>query len=75
VAFVYGQWRVTYLSAIGADGDTEVRSGLLVGPLVPDLTDPTIWVAVVPDGDHRHTMIRRDAITSIAPPLRQSHRV
>jgi hypothetical protein len=68
VAFVQGRWWVTYLCD-APDRHTEVRSGLLVGPLVPDLSSSTIWVAVVPDGNKPHIMIRRDSITSIATPL------
>ena len=74
VAFVYGHWRVTYLCTAESGRDTVVRSGLLVGPLVLDLAGPIIWVAVVPDGDRSHIIIRRDSIASIAPPLRQSRR-
>lgn len=68
VAFVQGHWRVTYLCD-KSDRPTEVRSGLLVGPLVPDLSSSTIWVAVMPDGNKPHTLIRRDSITSIATPF------
>ena len=75
VAFVYGHWRVTYRCAAESGRDTVVRSGLLVGPLVLDLASPILWVAVVPDGDRPRIMIRRDSITSIAPPLRQCRRV
>jgi hypothetical protein len=67
VAFVHGHWRVTYVCD-ESDRHTEVRSGLLVGPLVPDRSSSTIWVAVVPDGNKPHTMIRRNSITSIAIP-------
>ena len=67
VAIVYGQWRVTYLSG------GEVRSGLLVGPLVPDRSGAAAWVAVVPDGSSQRTMIRRELITGIAPPPRARH--
>ena len=67
VAYVCGQWRVTYLCAGESGRETGVRCGLLVGPLVPDLTT-ALWVAVVPDGSVLRTMIRRDSITNIAPP-------
>lgn len=63
VAYVCGRWRVTYLRS----GETDVWRGLLVGPLVSDLST-AIWVAVVPDGSNHHTMIRRDSITDITPP-------
>jgi hypothetical protein len=71
VAFVYGKWRVTYLCAAESGRDTVLRSGWLVGPLVSDRVGPVIWVAVVPDGNRLRVMIRRDSITSIAPPRRQ----
>ena len=67
VAFVRGQWRVTYLISGESGQDAGVRRGLLVGPLMPDVTE-ALWVAVMPDGDGQRTMIRRDWITSIAPP-------
>jgi hypothetical protein len=69
VAYVCGQWRVTY-SCSGEPGpETALRCGLLVGPLVPDLST-VLWVAVVPDGSMQRTMIRRDSITNLAPPPR-----
>lgn len=67
VAYVCGQWRVTYTCSGGSGRETHVQCGLLVGPLVPDLST-ALWVAVVPDGSMQRTMIRRDSITKIAPP-------
>ena len=67
VAYVHGQWRVTYRCP-GESGQLEVRSGLIVGPLVSDLSTTAIWVAVKPDGSVKRTLIRRDSIISIAPP-------
>lgn len=67
VAFVCGQWRVTYLCFGESGEDPDVRRGLIVGPLVSDLST-AIWVPVVPDGSKQRTMIRRDAITNITPP-------
>jgi hypothetical protein len=67
VGYVSGRWQVTYLSPGEPGRDADVRRGLLVGPLVSDVSR-TLWVAVLPDGGKRRTMIRRDWITSIAPP-------
>jgi len=67
VAFVSGQWRVSYLCSGEPGEEAAVRRGLLVGPLVSD-TSTALWVAVVPDGSKQQTMIRRDSITGIAPP-------
>ena len=67
VAYVCGQWRVTYLCSGESGEDTGERRGLLVGPLVTDMST-ALWVAVIPDGSKYRTMIRRDAITHIAPP-------
>jgi hypothetical protein len=63
VGYVCGQWRIAYVSGV----DNDVRHGLIVGPLVADVST-ALWVAVVPDGSERRTMIHRDSITNIAPP-------
>jgi hypothetical protein len=68
VAYVYGQWRVTYLCCGDSGRETDVRCGWIAGPLVSDLAT-ALWIAVVPDGSMQRTMIRRDSITNIAPPL------
>ena len=65
LAYVCGQWQVTYLCSGEAGRETNVRRGVIVGPLVPDLST-ALWVAVVPNGSVRRTMIRRDSITDIA---------
>jgi hypothetical protein len=67
VAFLRGKWRVTYRSSDEPGRETDVRRGLIVGPLVSDRS-ASLWVAVVADGSSRHTMIRRETITDIAPP-------
>lgn len=67
VAYVCGQWRVTYLWTGVSGRETQVRHGLIVGPLVSDVLT-ALWVPVVPDGGKELTMIRRDAITDITPP-------
>lgn len=72
VAYVHGQWRVTYRCP-GESGQIEVRSGLIVGPLVADLSATAIWVAVKPDGSLKPTLIRRDSIISITTP--RSHQL
>jgi hypothetical protein len=66
VGYVCGQWRVAYVPSGEADGENDVRHGVIVGPLVADVST-AIWVAVVPDGSNHRTMIHRDSITSIAP--------
>jgi hypothetical protein len=63
VGYVCGQWRIAYVS----DEDNDVRHGLIVGPLVADVST-ALWVEVVPDGSKRRTMIHRDSITNITPP-------
>ena len=67
VAYVHGQWRVTYLCSDEPGRETDVRYGLTVGPLMPDQST-ALWVAVVPDGSTQRTMVHRDSITNIAPP-------
>ena len=67
VGYVHGKWRVAYVSPGESGGEAGVRYGLIVGPLVADVST-AIWVPVVPDGGDRHTMIHRDSITDIAPP-------
>jgi len=67
VGYVRGHWRVTYLCSGESGEETDVRRGLLVGPLVPD-PSTALWVEVVPDGSRQRTMIRRDSITDIASP-------
>jgi hypothetical protein len=37
VAYVRGQWRVTYLCSGEPDPVTDLQCGLIVGPLMPDL--------------------------------------
>ena len=68
VAYVQGRWRVTYLWSDESGRDARPRSGLIMGPLVSDQPGAAIWVAVMPDGGMKRILIRRDSITSIAPP-------
>jgi hypothetical protein len=65
MAYVCGQWRVTYQCS--GESGRETRRGLLVGPLVSD-PSTALWVAVVPDGCQQRTMVRRDSITDITSP-------
>ena len=67
VAYVCGQWRVTYQCSGEPDRKAGVWFGMLVGPLVPDQSS-VLWVEVVPDGSTQRTMIRRDSITDITSP-------
>jgi hypothetical protein len=67
VGYVCGRWRVAYVPTGEPGGETDVRHGLIVGPLVSDVST-VIWVAVVPDGSEQHTMIHRDSITAITTP-------
>jgi hypothetical protein len=66
MAYVYGQWRVTYRYSGEPGREPDVRRGLIVGPLVSDMST-ALWIAVVPDGSKQHIMIRRDSITDVAP--------
>jgi hypothetical protein len=69
MAYVHGQWQVTYLCSGEPGPETDLRCGVIAGPLVPDLST-ALWIAVVPDGSIQRTMIRRDSITNITPPPR-----
>ena len=66
---------MTYLSTGEPGEEPQVRSGMIVGPLVSDVFDAAIWVAVVPDGGTKRVLIRRDSITGIAPGPRTASRL
>lgn len=74
IAYVCGQWRVTYQCSGESGREPDVRRGVLVGPLVSDPSS-VLWVTVVPDGSTQRTMIRRDSITDVASPHRERRRV
>jgi hypothetical protein len=67
-AYVHGQWRVTYRRSIESGRHTDIGRGWIVGPLVSDPATEILWIAVMPDGNTQHIMIRRDLITSITSP-------
>jgi hypothetical protein len=73
IAYVCGQWRVTYQHSGEPGRESDVRRGLLVGPLVSDPSS-VLWGTVVPDGSTQRTMIRRDSITDVASPHRARRR-